>query len=150
MLLAEPLPNAAAHDPRRSRCAPTRRSPNPHQRTSTHRSPRALELPGVHRADSLVSVPARSPWSSTTPEAWPPEAFQAGRELAHLDPPEDGSLHMTLRPDLAAEAYATGWGEPHPVSATPLIYAPRDADELEVVLGLLRASYEYATGTGRD
>jgi Family of unknown function (DUF5519) len=60
---------------------------------------------------------------------------------------DDGSLHMTLPPDVAEEAYAKGWGEPHPYSGTPLIFAPRDEDELEVVFGLLRASYDYARGS---
>jgi phospholipase/carboxylesterase len=76
----------------------------------------------------------------------PPEAFQAGREFAHLHPEEDGSLHMTLPREVAAEAYERGWGEPHPHSGTPLIFAPRDEDELEVVWQLLRASHEYAAG----
>jgi hypothetical protein len=76
--------------------------------------------------------------------AGPPEAFQAGREFAHLHPERDGSLHMTLPADLAAEAFEKGWGEPHPFSGTPLIFGPRDEDELEVVWRLLRASYEFA------
>jgi hypothetical protein len=35
-------------------------------------------------------------------------------------------------------------------SATPPIYAPRDEDELVVVLKLLQAPYRYATGSGSD
>jgi hypothetical protein len=35
-------------------------------------------------------------------------------------------------------------------SATPLIYAPRDEDELEVVLKLLQAPYGYATSSGSN
>jgi hypothetical protein len=49
---------------------------------------------------------------------------------------------------VAAEAYAKGWGEPHPFSGTPLIFAPRDHEELEIVLRLLRASHALATGAG--
>jgi hypothetical protein len=56
---------------------------------------------------------------------------------------------MTLPADIAAEAYEKGWGEPHPYSGTPLIFGPRDDYELEVVWGLLQASYEFATGGGR-
>jgi Family of unknown function (DUF5519) len=69
-----------------------------------------------------------------------------GREFAHLHPQQDGSLHMTLPAQIATEAYQNGWGEPHPRSGTPLIFAPRDQDELEVVWRLLRLSYEYAAG----
>ena len=56
------------------------------------------------------------------------------------------SLHMTLPPELADEAFEKGWGEPHPYSGTPLIYGPRDEHELEVVWRLLQASYEFARG----
>jgi phospholipase/carboxylesterase len=76
----------------------------------------------------------------------PAEAFQTGREFAHLHPPHDGSLHMTLPAEVAEVAYAAGWGEPHPVRGTPLIFGPRDESELEVVWGLLQSSHEYASG----
>lgn len=108
---------------------------------------RALALPGVREAPSLVSVPgARAFVLDEATATGPPEAFQAGREFAHLHPPHDGSLHMTLPAELAADAYRQGWGEPHPVSGTPLIFGPRDDGELEAVWQLLRASYQYAAG----
>lgn len=53
---------------------------------------------------------------------------------------------MTLSEEVAHAAYAHGWGEPHPVSGTPLIFGPRDEAELEVVWTLLRTSYRYAAG----
>jgi hypothetical protein len=52
---------------------------------------------------------------------------------------------MTLPDDVAETAYAAGWGEPHPISGTPLIFGPRDDAELEIVWGLLRSSYECAS-----
>jgi hypothetical protein len=52
---------------------------------------------------------------------------------------------MTLPDQVAEAAYAAGWGEPHPLSGTPLIFGPRDEAELEVVWVLLRTSYEYAS-----
>jgi hypothetical protein len=128
--------------------------PRPHAQASQQAPPglqrslaaRALELPGVSEAESLVSVPgARAFVLDEAAASGPPEAFQAGREFAHVHPEHDGSLHMTLPADLAAEAYEKGWGEPHPVSGTPLIFGPRDDDELEVVWLLLRASYEFAS-----
>jgi hypothetical protein len=54
---------------------------------------------------------------------------------------------MTLPPDLYEEVLAKRWGEPHPVSGTMMIWGPRDEDELEVIWSLVRASYEYATGS---
>lgn len=108
---------------------------------------RALTLPGVRPAGSLVSVPGALAFVLQDEHAGgPPEAFQAGREFAHVHPPEDGSLHMTLPAEVAADAMEKGWGEPHPVSGTPLVYAPRDSTELDVVWRLLRASHAFATG----
>ena len=108
---------------------------------------RALELPGVSEAESGVSVPgARAFVLDEAHAGGPSEAFQVGREFAHVHPPDDGSLHMTLPTDVAQAAYARGWGEPHPVSGTPLIFGPRNEPELEVVWDLLRTSYEHASG----
>jgi phospholipase/carboxylesterase len=107
----------------------------------------ALELPGVSEARSLVSVPgARAFVLDEELAGGPDEAFQAGREFAHLHPPHDGSLHMTLPESLARLVGERGWGEPHPLSGTPLVFGPRDEAELEVVTALLRASYEFARG----
>jgi Family of unknown function (DUF5519) len=92
-------------------------------------------VPGA-RAFHLDEASARGPW----------QAFQAGREFAHLHPSEDGSLHMTLPPALYDEVLAKGWGEPHPLSRTMLVWGPRDAAELEVVWGLIKASHAYANG----
>jgi phospholipase/carboxylesterase len=143
--------------PTRSGPAPVTIGPRPHAQVSQTSPPalqrelaaRAVALPGVQSADSLVSVPGALAFVlDEESAAGPAEAFQAGREFAHLHPQEDGSLHMTLPPDIAAQAYEKGWGEPHPYSGTPLIFGPRDDDELEVVWSLLQASYEYARGAG--
>jgi len=109
---------------------------------------RALELPGVSESPSLVSVPgARAFVLDEATAGGPAEAFQAGREFAHIHPPYDGSLHLTLPIDVAEAAYAAGWGEPHPLSGTPLVFGPRDEAELEVVWELLQSSYEHARGS---
>ena len=130
--------------------------PRPHAQISQNAPPelqraladRALQLPSVSEAESLVSVPgARAFVLAEESALGPPEAFQAGREFAHLHPEHDGSLHMTLPADVAEGAFGKGWGEPHPISGTPLIYGPRDDEELEVVWRLLRASYGFAAGS---
>jgi len=107
---------------------------------------RARELPGVREAGSGVSVPgARAFVLDQSSARGPREAFMVEREFSHLHPPEDGSLHMTLPAEVADAAYAAGWGEPHPMTGTPLIFGPRDDVELEVVWGLLRASHVQAS-----
>jgi Family of unknown function (DUF5519) len=139
--------------PNRAGAPPEVIGPRPHSQRSqnapTHLQEelarRALELPGVSESESRVSVPgARAFVLDEATAGGPAEAFQAGREFAHIHPPEDGSLHLTLPIDVAEAAYAAGWGEPHPISGTPLIFGPRDEAELEVVWGLLQRSYEYA------
>jgi Family of unknown function (DUF5519) len=141
--------------PTRSGPRPETIGPRPHAQISQQPPPalhrelgtRALGLPGVHGADSLVSVPGALAFVLDEESAGgPPEAFQAEREFAHLHPLEDGSLHMTLPTEVAQEAYDKGWGEPHPYSGTPLIFAPRDEQELEVVWQLLQASHAFARG----
>ena len=141
--------------PRRIGPPPETIGPRPHAQVSQQPPPelhrelaaRALELPGVQGADSLVSVPGALAFMLDEEIAdGPPEAFQAEREFAHLHPLADGSLHMTLPPEIAQEAYEKGWGEPHPRSGTPLIFAPRDEHELEIVWQLLQASYAFAKG----
>ena len=108
---------------------------------------RAQVLPGVALERSLVSVPGARAFMLDEALARGPEAaFQREREFAHIHPVYDGSLHVTLPPPLAADVEAAGWGEPHPTSGSMMIYGPRDADELEVVWALLRASYDYACG----
>ena len=83
----------------------------------------------------------------------PAEAFMIGREFCHGHAGGDSSLHAALPPHLARAAQKAGWGEPHylvhtheaPPSIT-MVYAPRDAVEREVILRLVRASYEFALG----
>jgi Family of unknown function (DUF5519) len=141
--------------PRRHGPRPKTIGPRPHAQVSQgsplrlHRelAARAVGLPGVQTAESLVSVPGALAFVLEEESAGGPrEAFQAEREFAHLHPHEDGSLHMTLPPEVAQEAFDKGWGEPHPRSGTPLIFAPRDEAELDVVWRLLQASHAYASG----
>jgi hypothetical protein len=141
--------------PIRSGPPPETIGPAPHSQVSQQAPPelqrelatRALALPGVRGTGSLVSVPGALAFVLDEESAGGPrEAFQAGREFAHLHPSYDGSLHMTLPADVARETYEKGWGEPHPYSGTPLVFGPRDSDELEVVWRLLLESYRFATG----
>ncbi len=115
---------------------------------------RVFALPDVEEGPSLVSVPgARALRLRADAPAGPPEAFMSGREFAHLHPGDDQSLHAMLPQGLVAAAVAAGWAEPHPVvrmgglpDTAVMLYAPRDRAELEVIYGLVLASYHFAGG----
>ncbi len=60
-------------------------------------------------------------------------------------------MHLTVPIESLGPLTELGWVEPHPISRRPefpssivMLYAPRDADELEVVATVMRASYEQA------
>jgi hypothetical protein len=107
----------------------------------------------VEQRSEIRFVPgARALCLAADAEAGPPDAFISGREFAHLHALPDSSLHMVLPEPLATEAVEAGWGELHPQAGTAvppttlLVYAPRDTDEIDVVLGLLERSYDFARG----
>jgi uncharacterized protein (TIGR00369 family) len=138
---------------------PTREQPGPHQQLSDI-APRDVQedllrrvrtLPEVEVGWSAISVPyARGFHLKPYAAKGPAEAFQRGSEFGHLHPEHDGSLHLTLPPALYGEVLQAGWGEPHPISGTMLVFGPRDEAELEVVWRLVCASYSWATATKDD
>lgn len=80
-----------------------------------------------------------------------PEVIVGGREFAHVHP--DGSLHASLRPEIAHAAVEAGWATMHPWSGQRagwegfvMIHTPVTAAELEVVYRLVQSSYVYVTG----
>jgi hypothetical protein len=113
---------------------------------------RVFALPGVVEEPSSISVPgARALVLGPGEPTGPPEAFLIEREFAHLHPAPDHSLHAMLPTETVTEAVAAGWAEPHPVALRGLIpptavmlYAPRDAAELDVLERLVRASHAFA------
>jgi hypothetical protein len=117
-----------------------------------------LALPGVEERPSAISVPgARALWLQEDVPAGPQEAFMVEREFAHIHPMPDGSLHAALPPEVAQEALRKGWVEQHPVVSmgyipqnVVMIYAPRDAQEIEIVARLVDEAYRYASGVMSD
>jgi hypothetical protein len=108
---------------------------------------RVLTLPGVSTGDSCVSVPgARAFILDQALATGPPAAFQCETEFAHLHPPGDGSLHIALPPDAYHAVHTAGWGDPHPISGTLLVFGPRDRRELEIVWQVVLASYRFGLG----
>ena len=151
---APELPTRRGPRPETSRPTPDGRIPHSQvsQNAPEHLQERVLEhvasLPRVSVRDSLVSVPgARAFHLEPDVAKGPGDAFQRGTEFAHLHPPHDGSLHATVPPELRQEIIDKGWGEPHPISGTPMLFGPRDEEDLEIVTQLLDASYSYATGS---
>ena len=149
--------------PKRRGSRPTTTPTNPH--TQLEQNPkrevveelarRVFALPGVEERPSAISVPgARALWLREGVPAGPPEAFVIEREFAHIHPMPDGSLHAALPPEVAQEAIRKGWAEQHPVARMPhnvvMVYAPRDAREIEVVTGLVAEAYRYAGGAVPD
>lgn len=156
-MAAHDLPHR--HGPRPRTTSPTRERPFPHQQID-QRSPvdlqdelyqRASQLPSVRVGRSLVSLPESRAFHLEDDAAHGPrEAFQRRTEFAHIHTDNDGSLHLTLPPDLYEHVLATGWGEPHPVSGTMMLFGPRDRAELEVAWQILQASWRWAhTGSTR-
>jgi hypothetical protein len=150
--------------PPRAGAKPKTTSTNPHQQQSQNPTAevyelllrKAFDLPHVERRPSAISVPgAQALWLAEEVESARPEAFLIGREFAHVHPLYDGSMHMMLPLEAVDEVLATGWGEPHPMARHGLIprtavmvYAPRDATEVETVLQVAGASCRFACGEG--
>jgi phospholipase/carboxylesterase len=112
---------------------------------------RMRALPFVFMAPTLTSVPhARSLFIPDGIGSGPDEAFQRGREWAHIHPHHDGSLHLTLPESFKDEVEKAAWGVRHPEQNSILIYGPRDRAELELIWQLVQLSYAYATGTLRQ
>jgi hypothetical protein len=148
--------------PRRSGTRPQTHKGLPHQqldqqpRDETIRVQlvkRLAALAGVAEAPSGISVPGARALVLGHATAGPAEAFMIGREFAHLHPPPDYSLHLTLPAHRAREAVEVGWAEFHPLvedgrfpPTVVMVYAPRDETELAVVAGLVRESYQFALG----
>jgi hypothetical protein len=119
---------------------------------------RALTWPAVREAPSAISVEgARALVLDAGTAAGPAEAFLTGQEFCHVHAQGDFSLHATLPLPVAAAAEQAGWAEPHFLARTGqapatvvMLYAPRDDLERDIILRLVRASYEFAVTPRSD
>ncbi len=110
--------------------------------------------PSVRQQSSAISVEGgRAIAVEPGVAVGPAEAFMVGREFCHLHAQGDLSFHATLPLPVAAAAEHAGWAEPHFLVRTGqapatvvMLYAPRDEAERDVILDLVRVSYEFATG----
>jgi len=150
------------HLPQRSGARPRTTTTFPHSQLDQHPTDtrhieavlaEATTWPSVREQPSTISVEgSRALIVEPGAETGPAEAFMVGREFCHVHAQGDLSLHATLPLPLAIEAERAGWAEPHFLVRTGqapptvvLLYAPRDEAEGEVILSLVRASYEFAT-----
>lgn len=110
-------------------------------------------LPEVASGPSRISVPGAR--GLTLPDGAGPDAaylVPEAREFAHLHPEYDGSLHVALPRNFAADVVAKGWGTPHPWAGSrltdgfTLVFGPRDEAELEIIAGIVTASHAFAAG----
>lgn len=114
----------------------------------------SIKLPSVRPQQSRVAAKSTIALSLIHPHArGPAEAFIDDSEFCHLHSAPRGSMHLVLPGGLREGILARGWGEMHPggrsgvlPTTVVMIYAPRDAAELEVALKLIRLSYDFATG----
>ena len=149
------LPERAGQRPGTTPTNPhTQLDQNPEEVLVRELAQKVFALSDVEERPSAISVPgAQALWLRDEVPAGPQEAFMIGREFAHIHPLPDGSLHAALPPELAEEAIEKGWAEQHPVARmgyippnVVMIYAARNAGEIEIVAGLVTESYRYAGG----
>ena len=119
----------------------------------TQLAERLVALEGVTEAPSGISVPGARALVLHDATPGPADAFLVDREFAHMHPPPDHSLHITLPERRVREVIQAGWAEFHPLveegrlpPTVVMVYAPRTGTELEVVSELVRESYQFASG----
>jgi hypothetical protein len=112
----------------------------------------AFSLKGIEEEPTRASLPGARALTVSRDRQSRPEAMIIEREFAHIHPqPTGGSLHLRVGPYEAAEVVDTGWGEYHPFAlngSVPnliMVYAPRDADDLDIVKTIVKAAADYAT-----
>ncbi len=112
----------------------------------------AFSRDGIVELPSLASLPGALALTVAQGLALNPQAMLVAREFAHIHPqPDGGSLHLRLPAVDAQEVVDQGWGEYHPfaldgtIPNLVMVYAPRDAEDLDVVKTIIEASIEFAT-----
>ncbi len=115
---------------------------------------RIAALRGVTTRQSAISVPGARGFMLAPPRLGPDDAFivPSVGEFAHIHPSYDGSLHAALAMALATDVVTKGWGVAHPLAGVRLapgmvmLLGPRDAAELETVVGVVTSSHAWASG----
>ena len=151
--------------PRRPGRRPTTSTVGPHRQLD-QRSPedisgelarRVIALDGVEEGVSQVSVASSRAifLTDVLRESDPRTSLAPGQRLepVHLHGIEDTSLHAVLPPEVGAEMVRLGWGEAHQYEdfgTEFMIYGPRNAVELEIVMSLIQESLAFALAAQPD
>ena len=160
VIAADSSPVEANELPMRTTPVPETTSGVPHVQIGIEPVPEISEalldkvamMSGVDIRSTVISLPgALGFWIKEDVTVARPEVIVGGREFAHIHP--DGSLHASLPPALAQQAVETGWAVSHPwANQRPgwegfvMIFTPTNAEELDVVWGLVQTSYDFVTG----
>lgn len=110
------------------------------------------QFPGVNLGPTRVSMPGGVGFQIDDDVVLArPHVIVGGREFAHLH--TDGSLHASLKPEVALAAIEAGWAVAHPWAKQRagwegfvMIFTPTTQADLNVVLQLVRGSFTYVTG----
>ncbi len=149
--------------PNREGERPKTTNTNPHEQLTQNPSAECHQLfkeklfcfDEVSRRPSLISVPgAEALWLSEDKPCNCTDGFMIGREFAHIHPAYDGSLHMALSAEDFQTVIEKNWGEQHPLAGgglipetIALVYAPRNIEEMDIVMQIVNASLKNATAT---
>jgi hypothetical protein len=134
------------------------------QRQQTQKSSEAVYKSLLSKLNDLVTDPRNQLMERTSCFekhssgifASTPIMGTCGGEICHAHA-SDGSMHLTLHPSDAKLMLENGWGERHPLARggwcrrfVPkefvLVYAPRDEDEVEIVMKIVAASIWWVSG----
>jgi hypothetical protein len=101
----------------------------------------------------------------SNPSQWHPVAQQTRGEIAHVHAGKDGSVHVVLSPRDCETVIQKGWGQRHAFSGVGilqkiagfslpvnyvLVYAPRDEEEVEISMMIVKAAVRFMTGSQED
>ena len=111
---------------------------------------RVFSVPGLEQHVSSGSFAGtQGLWiAENIPILYP--ALITGQEFGHIHP--DGSLHITLDPERAAEAVQARWAIFHPWAyqagreGLVMLYTPQSMEELDTVFQLIVDAFNYFTG----
>src|SRR5688572_29994572 len=115
---------ATSLDTTRAGPRPRTTATNPHTQLDQNAPPALQErlfaltqgLAGVVVGPSHVSVPGARAFHLPGCRHPAEAGFMIEREFAHLHPSSDGSLHMSLPPDIVQRVVDNGWAEYHPLA----------------------------------
>ena len=114
----------------------------------------AVNIPGVRPKESRMAFPSSLALCLKDDVAnGPPESFIDNHEFCLLHCLPEAGVHLTLPGGIRERVVELGWAEQHPGARAGIIpetvamlYAPRDAEELDIAFQLICISSRFAKG----